>query len=149
MSSGASGAGGPLPNDVGSGRDSADINSRALAGRPDLEKDALQELRARQRALKTEAKRVAQDLKSKKKQKKRALKRCSVLDTRDIVQVSLERGVAMPGGASGALSSSSPSAAPDTTMALALAVNTHDANGVPSAAAAMAVADDVISVGLE
>jgi len=46
--------------------------------------------------LKSEARRVATDLKNKKKQKKRALRRCATLQTRDIVQVLLERGVVIP-----------------------------------------------------
>ena len=91
-------SGGPRENDV---------SSTVLTGRPDLEKDALKELRERQRALKSEAKRVATDLKNKKKQKKRALKKCAALDTRDIVQVLLERGVVMPAGADSASPASS------------------------------------------
>ena len=83
-----------------------------LGGRPDLEKDALKELRARQRALKNEAKRVATDLKKKKKQKKRALKRCAALDSRDLVQVLLERGIVLGNSASSSSTSSAHSAPP-------------------------------------
>ena len=87
-----------------------------LTGRPDLEADALQELRNRQRALKAEAKRVQTELKNKKRQKTRALRRCAALHTRDIVQVLLERGTMMPTGVDtgrtpGAQSSGGPSAA--------------------------------------
>ena len=142
----ASFAGGP-----GSAGD-ADTNNRTapgnapstdpLAGRPDLEKDALKELRARQRALKAEAKRVATDLKNKKKQKKRALKRCATLDARDIVQVLLERGIVLQPRASSSTSSASSTAAPsepdagregadDQMVHVATAIVPHVAGDMP------------------
>jgi hypothetical protein len=91
-------------NDASSGRHSPGSGRDVLTGRPDLEKDALKELRERQRMLKSEAKRVATDLRNKKKQKKRAMRRCATLQTRDIVQVLLERGVVIPNTDSEAMS---------------------------------------------
>ena len=95
-----------MPANDATGRgDGLGSSSNVLNGRPDLEKDALKELRERQRMLKSEAKRVATDLKNKKKQKKkRALRRCATLQTRDIVQVLLERGVVIPSADSDAVS---------------------------------------------
>jgi len=94
-----------MPANDATGRgDGPGSSSNVLNGRPDLEKDALKELRERQRMLKSEAKRLATDLKNKKKQKKRALRRCATLQTRDIVQVLLERGVVIPTADSDAVS---------------------------------------------
>ena len=62
-----------------------------LAGRPDLATDSLADLRSKQRSLKTEAKRIATELRNKRRQQKRAIRRCSTLDTRDLVQVLLDR----------------------------------------------------------
>ena len=115
--SGASTSVGPAPGAAAPNL-ANDRETGVLAGRPDLEKDALKELRDRQRALKNEAKRVAADLKNKKKQKKRAMKRCSTLGTRDLVQVLLERGVVMQSAPPTNTGGSSASTEPAEVMVL-------------------------------
>jgi len=115
--SGASNGGRPAPGAAAPSL-ANDRDTGVLAGRPDLEKDALKELRDRQRALKSEAKRVATDLKNKKKQKKRAMKRCATLGTRDLVQVLLERGVVMQSVPPTNTGGSSASTEPAAVMAL-------------------------------
>jgi hypothetical protein len=73
----------------------AEARAGALVGRPDLAQDSLADLRFRQRELKQQAKRVKKELKNKQRQKQRIMRRVSSLDTRDIVQVLLDRGLCL------------------------------------------------------
>ena len=64
-----------------------------LVGRLDLAQYSLADLRARQRDLKQQAKTVKKELKKKKRQKRRIVRCVAALDTQDIVQALLDRGV--------------------------------------------------------
>jgi hypothetical protein len=108
-----------------------------LAGRPDLEANALSALKERQRQLKSEAKRVQADLKNKRRQKKRALKRCAALETRDIVQVLLDRGVMLPRANGGSASSGGRSAPVENEAAAAGVLAGAREEEVPEAEEAM------------
>ena len=136
--SGASNGGRPAPGAAAPSL-ANDRDTGVLAGRPDLEKDALKELRDRQRALKSEAKRVATDLKNKKKQKKRAMKRCATLGTRDLVQVLLERGVVMQSAPSASAGGSSSSTEPPAVMALTDDAPDAEPEAIPAAIEDVAV----------
>ena len=103
--------------------DSRGTRGDVLSGRPDLATDSLADLRTQQRALKTEAKRVAADLRNKRRQKKRAMKRCATLDTRDLVQVLLDRGVQLQKDAA---ASSAAASRPNASEPAAKAADGHD-----------------------
>jgi len=102
---------------------SAEPSASRLMGRPDLAQDSLSDLRIRSGQLKQEAAQVKRELKNKKRQKQRILRRVSRLATADIVQALLDRGVQLQEaataaaaradeGTSAAASSASPPAAP-------------------------------------
>lgn len=82
----------------------------ALAGRPDLAGQALEELKQKQRQLKQETKRCRVELKNKKRQKKRALQKCQNLDTADLVQVIIDRGIELRALTNAAAAAGSPGA---------------------------------------
>ena len=69
------------------------IHGDTLCGRPDLAEDSIQNPRLRQRSLKQEAAKLQRDLKNKKRQKQRIMRKVSRLATSDIVQALLDRGV--------------------------------------------------------
>ena len=72
------------------GAASAEPSASRLMGRPDLAQDSLSDLRVRSRQLKQEAAQVKRELKNKKRQKQRILRRVSRLATADIVQALLD-----------------------------------------------------------
>ena len=69
------------------------IQRGELVGRPDLAPDSIEDLRQRQRALKISTRQVKKELKNKRRQKQRIVRRVASLGTQDIVQVLLDRGV--------------------------------------------------------
>ena len=77
--------------------DGAACEPPRLVGQPDLPQDSIADLRARQRDLKQQVKTVKKELKNKKRQKQHIMRRVAALDTQDIVQVLLDRGVQLRG----------------------------------------------------
>lgn len=64
-----------------------------LAGRPDLAKDALIDLKRHQAELKKESARLKRELKAKRRRKARLVRKVEALESEELVQVLLERGV--------------------------------------------------------
>jgi len=108
----------------GTGALGSEPSASRILGRPDLAQDSLTDLRLRSKQLKQEAAMVKRDLKNKKRQKARILRRVSRLATADIVQALLDRGVALREAASAesaAAASGSGDPAPDIPAAAAAA----------------------------
>ena len=75
-------------------------------GRPDLSQDEIARLRQRAKELKTEARKVKNDMKNKKRRRARVINRLRHLDTASVLQVLMDRGLELSGG--------KPAAAPAT-----------------------------------
>ena len=92
---GDSGAGGdsePEPEEGEGGPDDGRLVDGPLP-RADLSQDAIADLRARHKQLKSEQKRVRQEMKNKARKRQRVLARMRHVDTASVLQVLIERGV--------------------------------------------------------
>jgi hypothetical protein len=75
--------------------DAGAADDPAHLGRPDLSQDAIQELRDRRRRLRQEQRRLKNEERNAQRKRARIVKKLKNLDTASVVQMLLERGLAV------------------------------------------------------